>query len=380
VLLVGAGLMIRTFANLLGISPGFDPRNVLTFQIALNGERYDTTDEAAAFYRDALERLRHLPGVESAAVINKLPLDWQFNMPVTFPSNPDQVQSVQFRMITPDYFNVMKIAVRQGRVFTDADNAAAPPVALVNEAFVQRFFKGQNPFAQQLSIGRRLDDPQRQVIGVVSDMKQHGLDRPAPPMVFVPIPQMPDKLMASVRAFTPAYFTVRAAVTPASLSAAVKREIATLDPALALAQVSSMEEITARSVATPRFYMLLLGLFAGLGLLLAVVGIYGVTSYGVAQRTNEIGLRLALGAQAGDVIRLVLKQGLALASGGVALGLLASFALTRLLKTMLFGVSATDPLTFVLIGLLLLAVALLACWMPARRAAKVDPLLALRYE
>ncbi len=380
VLLVGAGLLIRTFANLVGVVPGFDPHNVLTFQVALNGERYDTTDEAAALYRDALERIGHLPGVEAAAVINKLPLDWQFNMPIIFPSKPDQMQSVQFRMISPDYFRVMKIPVRQGRVFTAADNAAAPPVALVNEAFAQRYFKEQNPFAQQLSIGRGLNDPARQVVGVVADAKQHSLDRPAPATVFVPIPQMPDKLMASVRTFTPAYFAVRTTVAPLSLSAAIKRELAALDPTLPLSEIHSMEEIAALSVATPRFYMLLLGLFAGLGLLLACVGIYGVTSYGVAQRTNEIGLRLALGAQASDVIKLILKHGLTLALTGVALGLLASFALMRLLKTMLFGVSATDPLTFVLIGLLLLAVSLLACWLPARRASKVDPLMALRYE
>jgi putative ABC transport system permease protein len=380
VLLVGAGLLIRTFTNLLSVAPGFDPRNVLTFQVALNGERYDTTNEAAALYRDALERISHLPGVEAAAVINKLPLDWQFNMPVVFPAKPDQVQSVQFRMISPDYFRVMKIPLRQGRAFTDGDNAATTPVAIVNEAFVKRFSEGQNPFAQQFSIGRGYSDPARQVVGVVGDTKQHSLDRPAPATVFVPIPQLNDKLMASIRAFTPAYFTVRTTVEPLSLGAAIKREIAALDPALPLSALHSMEEIASLSIAMPRFYMMLLGLFAGLGLLLAVVGIYGVTSYGVAQRTNEIGLRLALGAQAGDVIRLILKHGLKLALAGVTLGLLASFGLTQLLKTMLFGVSATDPLTFVLIGALLLAVSLLACWLPARRAAKVDPLVALRYE
>jgi len=379
-LLVGAGLLIRTFANLQGVAPGFDPHNVMTFQIALDGERYDTTNEAAAFYRDALERIGHLPGVEAAAVTNKLPLDWQFNMPVVFPDQPDKRQSAQFRMISPDYFRVMKIAVRQGRAFTDADNAAAPPVAIVNEAFVKRFFDGQNPFARQLSIGRGMNDPARQVVGVVGNVKQHGLDRPEPPMVFLPIPQMPDRLMATVRAFNSANFTVRTTAAAPGMSAAIKREIAALDPTLALSQISSMEEITARSIATERFNMLLVGLFAALGMLLAAVGIYGVISYSVEQRSNEIGLRIALGAQTFDVIRLILKQGLALTSLGAAIGLAAAYGLTRLMKSLLFGVSATDPLTFVVIALLFVAVAMLACWIPARRATKVDPLVALRSE
>ncbi len=379
-LLVGAGLLIRTFANLVSVEPGFDPRNVLTFHVVLNGDRYDTTNEASAFYRDALERISHLPGVEAAAITNKLPLDWQFNMPVIFPEQPDKIRSVQMRMISPDYFSVMKTPVRQGRGFTDADNAAATPVAIVNEAFVKRFFDGQNPFARQLSVGRGTNDPARQVVGVVGDVKQFGLDAAAPPMVFVPIPQMPDRLMAIVRTFTFANFTVRATAAPSGLIAAIKREIAALDPTIPLSEFSSMERITARSVATPRFYMLLVGLFALLGLALAAVGIYGVISYSVEQRANEIGLRIALGAQSRDVVRLILSQGLALALLGVAIGLAGAYGLTRLMKSLLFGVSATDPLTFAAIALLLLVVATLACWVPARRAAKVDPLVAIRYE
>ena len=167
--MVGAGLLIRTFGNLLSVSPGFDPHNVLTCQLTLSGERYDTTNEAAAFYRDALERISALPGVEAAAITNKLPLDWQFNMPVIFPNTPDKLESVQFRMISPDYFRVMKIGVRQGRAFTEADNASAPPVAIVNEAFAQRFFDGESPMTRQLSVGRGANDPVRQVIGVVGD-------------------------------------------------------------------------------------------------------------------------------------------------------------------------------------------------------------------
>jgi putative ABC transport system permease protein len=380
VLLVGAGLLVRTFANLMSVDPGFDPHNVLTCQIELNGERFDTTNEAAAFYRDALDRIRSVPGVESAAVVNKLPLDWQFNLPIVFPDSPDKVQSVQFRMITPDYFRVMKIGVQQGRAFSESDNAGAAPVVIINESFARRFFEGKDPLAQQLSVGRNKIDPLRQVVGVVADAKQYGLDRPALPTVFEPISQMSDTLMRIVRGFTAAHFTVRASVAPLVLSEAIKHELAALDPTLPLSEIRSMEELTARSVATQRFNMLLLGLFAGIGLLLAAVGIYGVVAYVVELRTNEIGIRIALGARAGDVLALILKHGLTLASIGVALGLVASFVLTRLMKNLLFGVSATDPVTFVVISVVLAGVAMGACFVPARRATKVDPMVALRYE
>ncbi len=380
VLLVGAGLLIRTFANLTGVSPGFDPQNVLTSQIALGGQRYDTTIETAAFYRDALARISTLPGVEAAAITNKLPLDWQFNMPVVFPDKPDKLQSVQFRMISPDYFRVMRIPVIQGRAFAGGDDAGAAPVSIVNEAFVKRFFSDQNPFEKQLSVGRGAGDPVRHVIGIVGDVKQSSLELPAPPMVFVPIPQMPDKLMLAVRTFNPAYFTVRTTVAPAGMISACNREIALLDPSLALSEVHSMEEITARSIAPQRFNMLLLGLFAALGILLAAVGIYGVISYSVTQRTNEIGLRIALGAQRSDVIRLILGQGVSLALIGAALGLAGAYGLTRLMKGLLFGVGTLDPLTLVMVSLMLTGVALLACWIPARRATKVDPVIALRHE
>jgi predicted permease len=380
ILLVGAGLLIRTFANLMGVTTGFDQRNVMTFQVALNGERYNTTNGAAAFYRDALERINRLPGVESAAITNKLPLDWQFIMPVIFPEQPVLVRSEQVRSISPDYFQVMKSPMQQGRFFNDSDNAGAPPVAIVNEAMAKRYFDGQDPFTRQLSIGRNLNDSPRQVIGVVGDVKQHGLDRPAPPMVYIPIPQLSDKLMATVRAFTSAHFTVRTTTPPLSLSADIKRELAQLDPTVPLSNISSMEQIAALSIATQRFHMSLLGLFGALGLLLATVGIYGVMAYSVTQRTNEIGIRIALGARASDVIGLVLRQGLSLVMAGTALGLGGAWALTRLMKTLLFEVSATDPITFVAVSVLFAGVALTACLVPARRAAKVDPMVALRYE
>jgi len=379
-LLAGAGLLTRTFANLMSVAPGFDPRGVLTLQVALDGPRYDTSQKAAAFYRDALERVSRLPGVEAAAVTNKLPLDWQFRMPVVLPEKPDQAHMTQFRMISPDYFRAMKISLRQGRAFSDADNAAAPPVIIVNETFARRFFDEQNPLARQVTVRR---DATHQVVGVVADVKQEGLDGAPPPMVFVPIPQVSDRLMAVIRTFTPSYFTIRATGTrglPPGLADAVKREVAAVDATLALSRIHSMEEVVGNSIASQRFNMLLVGLFAGLGLLLAGVGVYGVISYSVAQRTNEIGVRIALGARAVDVVRLVLKQALALAAIGVAIGLGASFALTRLMKGLLFGVGAADPLTFAVISSLLIGVAMVAALVPARRAVKVDPMAALRRE
>ncbi len=379
VLLIGAGLLIRTFTNLLAVTPGFDPRNVLTFQVDLNGERYDTSAEAAAFYRDALERIGHLPGVEAAAVTNKLPLDWQYNTAIYFPGKPDEAQSVQFRLVSSDYFRVMKIDVRQGRAF-EGDERAGPPVAVVNEAFVRRFSEGQDATAQQFSVGRGLDEPVRQVVGVVADIKQQGLDRPAPPMVFVPVRQASDKLLANVRTFTSTNFVVRTTVEPTTLTAAVKQQIAELDSALPLSRISTMEEIAARSISLQRFNMLLLGSFAALGVLLAAVGIYGVLSYTVAQSTREIGIRMALGAQAGSVLKLVTWQGMALTLIGMVIGVAAALALTRLMSGLLYGVGANDPWTFVFTVIFFMAVALLACYIPARRATRVNPLIALRYD
>jgi putative ABC transport system permease protein len=380
VLLVGAMLLIRTFVNLQRVAPGFEAQNVLTFQLALKGERYKTTSQTAAFYSEALERINSLPGVEAAALTSTLPLNAQFNMPVTFSDSANATENAQFRLITPDYFRVMKINVQQGRDFTNGDKAGAPPVIIVNEAFVRRFFSEANPFDQQLTIGRNTLDPPRQIVGVVNDTKQFGMDKAAPPMVFVPVAQVSDRLMAITRSFVSSYITVRTTIAPLALSNAVKREIKALDATLPLSQIRSMEQIVARSVAPQRFNMLLIGLFAGLGVLLAAVGVYGVVSYSVAQRTNEIGIRIALGARSSDIVRMVLKQGLGMALIGVAIGLLAAFALTRLMSSLLFGISATDALSFIAVSAILAGVALLACLAPARRAAKTDPMVALRYE
>ncbi len=376
-LLAGAGLLIRSFANLRQVDPGFDPGNVLTFEVAPNGKQYETTAQSADYFRRALEGLRSLPGVESAAVTSNLPLGAWLNFGVGVAGKPDSMNSTEIRMITPDYFNVMKMFLRRGRAFTDADSSGAPPAIIVNETYARRTFLNADPIGQSLTVeGAQV----YQIVGVVNDVKQFSLGDPAPQTVFIPVAQTPDSLMRAARRFVTMKFAVRATGDPLALGAAVKQEMLKVDPSLPLTNMRSLGQIVARSLAQQRFNSTLLAVFAVIGSLLAAIGVYGVMSYAVTQRTHEIGVRLALGATAGDVLKLIVGKGLALALAGVALGLAAAFALTRLMEDFLFGVKPADPLTFGLISLLLTVVALVACLIPARRAAKVDPMVALRSE
>jgi len=376
-LLAGAGLLVRTLANLRHVDPGFDPGNVLTFEVAPNGKQYETTAQNVDYFRRALERIGSLPGVETAAVTSNLPLGAWLNFGVGVAGKPDSLGSTEIRMITPDYFKVMKMSMRRGRAFTGADSAGAPPAIIVNESYARRIFPNADPIGQSLTVeGSQV----YQIIGVVNDVKQFSLGDPAPRTVFIPVAQTPDRVMRGARQFVTMKFAIRTAGDPLALGAAVKQEMLNVDPSLPLTNVRSLEQIVARSLAQARFNSTLLGLFAAIGLLLAAIGVYGVMSYAVTQRTHEIGVRVALGATAGDVLKLIIGKGLALALAGVALGLGASFALTRLMKDFLFGVKPTDPLTFGVIASLLTAVALVACYIPARRATRVDPLVALRRE
>lgn len=381
VLLVGAGLLIRTFVSLRGVDPGFDPRNVLTFEVAPNGQQYNTTAKHLDYFERGLDRIKNIPGVQAAAVTSNLPLGRWLNLTVEVQGREDSQRSTEYRMITPEYFEVMLMAIRQGRAFSEADNAAGEPVAIVNETYARLVFKDADPLGQRVIVERSVPNSRPcQVVGVVSDLKQFGLNSPAPPAVFVPLAQVPDKILLVARQFVTMKFAIRTSVDPLSLSAAAKREMLNIEPSLPVTNMQSLEQIVSLSLAQDRFNTTLLGFFAGIGLLLAVIGIYGVMAYSVAQRTREIGIRIALGASSRDVLTLVLSQGLILAVIGVAIGLAGAFALTRLLSSLLFGVTPTDPLTFVATAVLLTGVALAACLVPARRAARVDPMVALRYE
>jgi len=380
ILLTSAVLLIRTFVNLRRVEPGFATRQVMTFQISPSGSAYDTTAKVGDFYRRALERLESLPGVEAAAVTSNLPLAAQFRMPFGIAGQPEHLESVQFRLITPDYFRVMQIPLQQGRAFAETDGQGSGNVAIVNEAFARKYLADANALGQILLIGRGTRALTHQIVGVAGDVKQFALASEAPPMMFIPAAQAPDGLMLMMRKFLSCQFVLRSSGSPAALTSAVKQTMTDMDATLPVSSIRSMQEVVSQSIAAERFNMALMLLFAGLGLVLAAIGLYGVMAYSVAQRTQEIGIRMALGAQPVDVLVMVIRQGIRLALIGIGIGLIGAFAFTRLLASLLFGVSATDPLTFAAVSLIMMSVALGACFVPARRATRVDPMVALRYE
>lgn len=379
-LLVGATLLIRTFVNLRNVKPGFNSSNLLTFQVSLNGQPYDTNEKTLAFYRQGLDQIKSLPGVEAAAITSNLPLSVPFRMPFGLQGQPDHSESVQFRAITADYFQALKIPVQQGRAFAETDTQNSEAVALINEAFARKYLNETAALGRHITIGRGAGAPQYQIVGVIGDTKQFSLGSDAPPTFFVPAAQTPERLMLAMRRFTATNFVVRTTNDPLALSEPVKREIRKIDPTLPLANVRSMDQILSRSVAQERFNMSLLMIFAGLGLVLATVGIYGVMSYTVAQSTREIGIRMALGAKKSDVLKLIIRHGLSLTLAGVVLGIAGAFGLTRLITTWLYGVTPLDPLSFIGVSGLLALTALAACYLPARRATNTDPNVALRCE
>jgi predicted permease len=377
-LTVGAGLLLRTFINLRGLDPGFEARNVLTLELLLRGRNYDTLAKTKEFCRTALERFNSLPGVEVAAVINKLPLDAWFNLPYRIAGHSDWTGSGEYRIVSPDYFRVTRMTIQRGRAFAESDTAGAEPVIIVNEAFARRNFAGVEAVGQQLCAGCEYGDPAlRRIVGVVNETKQRNLGDPAPVTVFIPLAQAAEGVRQTVQQ---ASFVVRTTGDPLSLTAAIRSEMRGLDRTVPIRNLRPMDQLVSRSIAPQQFNLSLLAMFAALGLFLAAVGIYGVMAYSVSQRTHEIGIRVALGAQSSDVLRLIVRQGMAPALVGIVLGVIGSATLTRLIKGLLFGVRAIDPLTFVLIALLLMVIALLACWIPARRATRVSPLIALRQE
>jgi putative ABC transport system permease protein len=380
-LLVGAGLLLKSFIELQRVDPGFNPRGVLTFNMPLPNSRYPEPQQARAFFAELDQRIEALPGVESAAGVFGLPLSG-FNYTISVEKqdggpayeNPGEERYTQVRIITPDYFRTMEIPLLAGRALQESDRAGTQPVVVVNESAAKLLWPDDEPLGHSFELGTRLGGDARvggTVVGVVADIRHHGPGEESLPEIFAAHGQFPVDFMS---------ITVRTSVPPESLVGPIREQLRIIDSELPMDQVRTMEQRVAESVAQPRFYMLLLSVFAGAALFLAAIGIYGVMAYAVRNRVNEIGVRRALGARTGEVLRMVVGRAMTLAVGGLAAGLLAAFALTRVLSGLLYGVSPTDPLTFAGVAVLLALVALLASFLPARRAAQVDPVVALREE
>jgi putative ABC transport system permease protein len=380
VLMAGAGLLLESFRRLLLVDPGFDPHDVLTVAVSLPDSRYPRPDQRAGFYAELLERVRTVPGVISAAAITPLPVAGDGVIATRFTVEgrpappPGQKPRAEYRAVTAGYFETMRIPLRKGRTFDAGDRREAPAVAIVNETLAAQVFPGQDPLGQRLviGIGTAESDPHTfEVVGVVGDIRQFGRQIFAPPEIYVPHPQQSWSWMSLV---------VRTSSDPMSLAGALRRTVTALDSEQAIYNVRPLTELLSDVLAARRFIMALLGGFALLGLALATVGVYGVLAESVDRRRGEIGLRLAVGADPGDVLRMVLGQAARLAAAGVTLGLVAAFALTRVLQGLLFGVSATDPAIFAAVAGVLGVAALLASTLPARRAARLDPAAILREE
>ena len=373
VLLAGAGLLIRSFAQLQGVQTGFDEEGVVTFNLELPAAKYSDEEKLRAFTAALMERMRQLPGVEAAgATVSGLPFDGgqdvlSFSIEGRPPAPPGKEDSMVVGTATPDYFKTLGIPVVRGRAFTPQDRAGAPGAMVINEAAARRYFPNQNPLGQRVTVG----DQTSEIVGVVADFKQDELEREADPQMFVPYDQLPWESLAVV---------LRSDQGAQTLAQAIRTQIRELDPDLPIYGLQPMEELVAEATAPSRFYMLLLGGFAFISLVLAAVGIYGVIAYAVRQRTQEIGIRLALGATGDRVLRMVIGQGLALAGVGALVGLLGAFVATRGMQSLLFEVSASDPTIYVGVALVLVAVAAVASYLPARRAARTDPQLVLRGE
>lgn len=380
VLLIGAGLMIKSLLRLQEVKPGFDSENLLTMRIALPSTKYDNLDRSRAFFEQLFDRLEARPEVRSVGGINLLPFgggggDRSFSIQdqptPAGQSRPDE----QVRFITPGYFRAMSIPLLSGRDFTRRDLPNTPPVAIVNSAFARKFWHDGNALRKRISFST--NNPKwYEIVGVVGNVKHRGLDINESPELYIPAFQ---PLFADGNV-PPLYVAIRTVNDPSQLASAMRSEVAAIDRDQPVSSLMTMDQRISDSVAPRRFNMFILGLFAALALVLAAIGIYGIMAFSVVQRTHEIGVRMALGASTSDVLKLILRNGFKLALIGIVLGLVIAFAATRVLSSLLYGVSATDPAIFVIDALLLAIAALLACYIPARRATRVDPLVALRYE
>jgi predicted permease len=388
VLLIGAALLIRTYIALRTVNPGFDAHNVLTMETSLTGSRYEHTAGLTQLTRDAVERIESLPGVTAASITCSLPLEPSFGLPFTIEGRAlakgPYHGGGSWRYSSPRFFEVFKIPLVRGRFFTDRDGSSSPGVVLINDSMAKQFWPKKDPVGQRITIGKNVgpefDEPPREIIGVVADVRDGGLNNEPGPIMYIPAAQVRDGVMALNNRIIPMTWAVRTKVEPFSLRAAIVGAIQSVNHDLPVAHIRSMNQVVVQSTARDDFNMLLLTIFAAVALLLAAIGIYGLMAYSVQQRTQEIGIRIALGASPRDMRNTVVYQGMQLALIGVGIGLAGAFGLTRLMASLLFGVRASDPLVFASVAVLLSGVAFVATYFPARRATRVDPMVALRYE
>jgi predicted permease len=388
-LLVGSALLIRTLVALRGVDPGFDPGSVLTMRMSLTGPKYLQTAGVDQLLRDGVERLQAIPGVERAAATCCVPLEGGYGLGFRILGRPLPDKAPvhgggAWLTVSAGYFDVFKIPIKRGRAFTDRDDSLAPAVVIINEAMARQFWKDGDPLNDRILIGGGMmkelaAERERQIIGVASDVRDGGLNNDPQPHMYVPNGQVPDALNALNVRITPVAWVVRTRGEPYGFSTAIQEQLRQAS-GLPVSQVRSMEDVVSRSISRQRFNVFLMSVFGTSALALAAIGIYGLMAYSVAQRTREIGIRMALGAEAGQVRKMVIVQGMRLAIIGVAVGVVAAFGLTRLMASFLFGVQARDPAVFVVMPLLLTIVSVIAVWLPARRASTVNPLIALRYE
>jgi predicted permease len=389
VLLVGAALLIRSFSSLRSVDAGFNPRRVLSFETSLGGSKYTTAASVDRLTREVVRRLEAVPGVTAAANVPFLPLEGGFGLGFDIvgrplPEGQQSTGGAGWMYVSDAYFETLEIPLRRGRAFSERDSADSPRVVVVNEAFAKKYWPTGDPLGQQIEIGKGMGpdfaEPPREIVGIVGDVKEAGLGNPAPEVMYIPLAQVKDSFIALNNKLIPTAWVVKTATSPLALAGAVRKEVLSVDSQLAVAHERSLEQVFAEATGRQTFNATLLGIFAGVALVLAALGIYGTLSYSVEQRSQEIGIRMALGADGADLRKMVIRQGMALAGLGILIGLAGAIALSRLITTLLFGVYPNDPASFAAIATLLAAVAFLATWLPARRATRVDPLAALRHE
>ena len=386
VLLIGSALLIRSFVALRGVDPGFDAYHVLTMEMSLNGERFEKTAGVAQLVRAGRDRLNAIPGVEESAFTCCLPIKAEFGLPFTIVGRPQpddkDMPDAGWTNISPGYFQLFHIPLLRGRDFTQNDDAGAQPVAMINDAAARKFWPDQDPIGQQIVLGKEdgLPDPERVIVGLVGSTRAKGLNRPPEPMIFVPVDQVGDVMTAVTMKMAAGRWVVRTHGDPTSYIAAVSEQLRQASGGFPVGNVRTMEEVDGRSTARQRFNMLLLTIFGAMALILAAIGIYGLMAYSVAQRTQEMGIRMALGADSSSIRKLVVWQGMKLALAGVAAGLTAALGFSRFIASFLFEVRTWDPTVFVAVPVVLASVAVIAVWLPATRAARLDPMQALREE